>query len=308
MDLKKIIKKIILEDEIAKTASIKGGDSDISLARAEYLTNKAMQNLSDLGVYGAKGYVESLGIFTEDLITKSGSFKLSFTTKDGKTISGVANYDKNFSKLFNTISLFFISGKLKIIIVFEKNSINRKFLGLEKKEIMVKGIQEGEIFPVLMFSEKDIKGKTGDQIKNISKKVSKIKINKIGLRNIGNKDTDDVELTTDNFVKVSGQIKLPDDIKNIFDATTLSKIKNYLNKGIFYARLSKQTKNTLILSDSPNQNNNAEYVVLKSKDNFDSTDPKSWGNKTVNVGKNAMGNDDFSTSFKGTIGQLKVIK
>ena len=93
MRIKTIIKNILLED-IAKTASIQGSDAETALARAEYLRDKAMQNLSDLGVYGAKNHMASLGIFDDDYLSKSGPFGFKFTTKSGKETSGIAKYDK----------------------------------------------------------------------------------------------------------------------------------------------------------------------------------------------------------------------
>ena len=143
MRIKTIIKKVLLED-IAKTASVAGSDAETALARGEYLKDKAMQNLSDLGVYGAKGHMASLGIFDDDYLSKSGPFEFKFTTKAGKETSGMAKYDKSLSTKEKTIVLNFKSTKPVCFeedcyqffkIKFSHESTNRAYLQKVKRKI-----------------------------------------------------------------------------------------------------------------------------------------------------------------------------
>lgn len=379
MRIKTIIKKVLLED-IAKTASVAGSDAETALTRAEYLRDKAMQNLSDLGVYGAKGHMASLGIFDDDYLSKSGPFGFKFTTKDGKETSGMAKYDKSLSKKENSIVLSFKSEEPVCFeedcyqyfkIKFSPESTRRAYLQTVKRKIPkfwkkvekttnLKGLQEGYVFDVTIipygksssgdkflkkqrYGKSFKKGLAGQQTKaNLTGQApgqsgqqslqfpegyenpnqllfeaqgdivnTQIKIIKIGIKKPTTSeydDDEDSELDEKNFTKVQGTIKLPKEVENLFNQVALDKISDYLKKGIFYAKISEKTKNSIILSDSPRYDSNSEYVVLQSKVGLDTSNPLSWKGKVVKVGKNAMGRDEFPSNIEGTIGNLKVIK
>ena len=380
MRIKSIIKKVLLED-IAKTASIAGSDAETALARGEYLRDKAMQNLSDLGVYGAKGHMASLGIFDDDYLSKSGPFEFKFTTKSGKETSGMAKYDKSLSTKEKTIVLSFKSTEPVCFeedcyqffkIKFSPESTHRAYLQTVKRKIPkfwkkveknvgLKGLQEGYVFDVTIipygksssgdkflkkqrYGKSFKKGLAGQQTKtNLTGQApgqsgqqslqfpegyenpnqllfeaegdiinTQIKIIKIGIKKPSTSEYDDddegSELSEKNFTKVQGTIKLPKEVKNLFNKVALDKISNYLTKGVFYAKISEKTKNSIILSDSPIYDNNSEYVVLQSKVGLDTSNPLSWKGKEVKVGKNAMGRDEFPSNIEGTIGNLKIIK
>lgn len=379
MKIKTIIKKVLLED-IAKTASVAGSDAETALTRGEYLRDKAMQNLSDLGVYGAKGHMASLGIFDNDYLSKSGPFGFKFTTKAGKETSGMAKYDKSLSKKENSIVLSFKSEEPVCFeedcyqyfkIKFSPESTHRAYLQTVKrkipkfwkkveKNIGLGGLQEGYVFDVTIIpygksssSDKFLKkqrygksfkkGLAGQQTKaNLTGQApgqagqqslqfpegyenlndllfeaqgdivnTQIKIIKIGIKKPTTSeydDDEDSELDEKNFTKVQGTIKLPKEVENLFNQVALDKISDYLKKGIFYAKISEKTKNSIILSDSPKYDSNSEYVVLQSKVGLDTSNPLSWKGKVVKVGKNAMGRDEFPSNIEGIIGNLKVIK
>ena len=418
MDFKKIIKEIILED-VAQTAKIKGSDADTALARGKYLRDKAMQNLSDLNVYDAKGHMAELGIFDSDYLSKSGSFGFSFNTKDGTKASGIAKYDKDLSEKEDAIVLDFKSNEEICFdtnkcyqlfkIKFSPKSTHRAYVQKFKVKFGVgslkygreeskglRGLQEDYIFDVIILPFKgplnqetgnqEAQGQEGGQeqkgrgqenqgggsgkdglyndltkffqfivnnkkqlntkgkdvkvknqpketmgtVENIVKTITnnllseeddkggdiepiktQIKINKIGIKKPKGEydnDNDSGKLTEENFTKVEGTINLPKEAKSLFDVTTLAKIINYLQKGIFYAKISQKTKNAIILSDSPNYNNKSQYVLLQSKKDIDVTNPQSWSNQKVKVGKNAMGNDELPSDIEGTIGQLKIVE
>lgn len=379
MRIKTIIKKVLLED-IAKTASVAGSDAETALTRAEYLRDKAMQNLSDLGVYGAKGHMASLGIFDDDYLSKSGPFGFKFTTKDGKETSGMAKYDKSLSKKENSIVLSFKSEEPVCFeedcyqyfkIKFSPESTRRAYLQTVKRKIPkfwkkvekttnLRGLQEGYVFDVTIipygksssgdkflkkqrYGKSFKKGLAGQQTKaNLTGQApgqsgqqslqfpegyenpnqllfeaqgdivnTQIKIIKIGIKKPTTSeydDDEDSELDEKNFTKVQGTIKLPKEVENLFNQVALDKISDYLKKGIFYAKISEKTKNSIILSDSPRYDSNSEYVVLQSKVGLDTSNPLSWKGKVVKVGKNAMGRDEFPSNIEGTIGNLKVIK
>lgn len=378
MRIKTIIKNILLED-IAKTASIQGSDAETALARGEYLRDKAMQNLSDLGVYGAKNHMASLGIFDDDYLSKSGPFGFKFTTKSGKETSGIAKYDKSLSKKENSIVLSFKSQEPVCFeedcyqlfkIKFSPESTNRAYLQTVKRKIPkfwkkvekttnLKGLQEGYVFDVTIipygksssgnkflkkqrYGKSFKKGLAGQQTKaNLTGQApgqagqqslqfpegyenlndllfeakgdiinTQIKILKIGVKKPAMSDYDDegAELDEKNFIKVQGTIRLPKEVKNLFNQVALDKIDAYLKKGVFYARLSQKNKNVLILSDNSKYSTNSEYLVLKSLKPIDTSNPSSWKGQEVQVGKNAMGREDFPGNIKGTIGYLKIIK
>ena len=379
MRIKTIIKKVLLED-IAKTASVAGSDAETALARGEYLKDKAMQNLSDLGVYGAKGHMASLGIFDDDYLSKSGPFEFKFTTKAGKETSGMAKYDKSLSTKEKTIVLSFKSTGPVCFeedcyqffkIKFSPESTHRAYLQTVKrkipkfwkkveKSIGLRGLQEGYVFDVTIipygksssvnkslkkqrYGKSFKKGLAGQQTKtNLTGQApgqsgqqslqfpegyenpnqllfeaqgdivnTQIKIIKIGIKKPATSeydDDEDSELDEKNFTKVRGTITLPKEVKNLFNQVALDKISDYLKKGVFYAKISEKTKNSIILSDSPRYDSNSEYVVLQSKVGLDTSNPLSWKGKSVRVGKNAMGRDEFPSNIEGIIGNLKVIK
>lgn len=379
MRIKTIIKKVLLED-ITKTASVAGSDAETALTRGEYLRDKAMQNLSDLGVYGAKGHMASLGIFDDDYLSKSGPFEFKFVTEAGKETSGMAKYDKSLSTKEKTIVLNFKSTEPVCFeedcyqffkIKFSPESTHRAYLQTVKrkipkfwkkaeKSIGLRGLQEGYVFDVTIipygksssvnkslkkqrYGKSFKKGLAGQQTKtNLTGQApgqsgqqslqfpegyenpnqllfeaqgdivnTKIKIIKIGIKKPATSeydDDEDSELDEKNFTKVRGTITLPKEVKNLFNQVALDKISDYLKKGVFYAKISEKTKNSIILSDSPRYDSNSEYVVLQSKVGLDTSNPLSWKGKSVRVGKNAMGRDEFPSNIEGIIGNLKVEK
>jgi len=376
MDIKNIIKKIILED-IAKSASVQGSDAETALTRAEYLKDKAMQNLSDLGVYSAKGHMAALGIFDQDYLSKSGPFDFSFTTKSGKLNKGKAEYDKTLSNKEKTIVLSFKSEEPVCFegncyqffkIKFSPQSIHRAYMQTVKrklpkfwkkieKNVGLKGLQEGYVFDVVIIpygkSQKSGKllkkqrygrsfkkglagqqtqmklggqapGQSGQQSLQFPESYSnpnsllfeeageiiqtQIKINKIGLDKPSGDENEDYEFSSNNFIKVEGGIELPQTVGTLFNDITIKKIKTYLQKGIFYVKLSEKNKNDIVLSDTPKYDTTSEYLVLRSEKNIDTSNPKSWRDVKVSVGKKALRDYEFPPNITGTIRYLKIIE
>ena len=307
MDIRKLIKKVLTEADVKvqNLPSIKNreGGATAALARAQHLQGKVEKNLSSLGVYGIQGYMEEQGIFSVERIREVGSFHFSFKTQNGKSFDGEAKYDKGYSQLFNTIALLFVGGGVKLLIVFEKNSINRKYLGTDKKQMVTKGLQEEEVFPVLIFTENEIKGKTGDTLKSMGKKPGKIKIIDIGIESKGKPKYP--IFSKKNYVQVKGNIEIaPDDIKKLADTVTADQITRMLNNGVFFVRLSEKVAQTIVLSTKPDLG--GEFLVIESDESINESEPQEWTNLAVTIGKNALGNY-FPPNVKGKIKFLRPI-
>lgn len=292
MDIRKIIKESLLNEadvDVRKLPSMKNkeGGATAGLARAEFLQGEVEKNLSSLGVYGIQGYMEDQGIFSIERIQQSGPFHFSFKTQNGKTFDGEAKYDRTYSQLFKSIVLAFIGGSTKLLIVFERNSINRKYLGLKKKQMVTKGLQEEEVFPVLIFTENEIKNKTGDVIKSMGKKPTMIKIVDIGIKS-KSKDKHPI-FSKKDYVQVKGNIQITSgDIKSLADRITADRIQKLLNNGVFFVRLSEKEPQTIVLSDKPTIG--GEFLVIESDESINEAEPQEWTNVNVTIGKNAMGN------------------
>lgn len=309
MDIKKIIKESLLNEadvNPAKLPSIKNREAGgtAALARAQYLQGKVEKNLSSLGVYGIQGYMEEQGIYSIELIQQSGPFHFKFKTEGGKVFDGEAKYDKTYSQLFKSIALVFVSGSVKLLIIFERNSINRKYLGLNKKQLVTKGLQKDEVFPVLIFTESEIKNKTGDVIKNMNKKPGKIKIIDIGIKKPSKEKY--AIFSKKDYVQVKGNIQITSgDIKSLADRVTADRIQKLLNNGVFFVRLSEKEPQTIVLSDRPNIG--GEFLVIESDESINEAEPQEWTNVNVTIGKNAMGNYTWP-NVRGTIKYLRPVK
>lgn len=318
MSVKKIIKESLLKEadvNPTRLPSIQNREpgATAALARAQYLQNKVEKNLSSMGVYGVQGYMEEQGIFSLERIKGVGKFPFSFKTKDGNTYSGEVEFNKNYSQLFQTIALTFVGTGVKLLIVFEKNSINRPFMakGISDsifpksgKKRTIKGLQEDEIFPVLIFTEKDVTGKTGNQIKNMGKKPTQIKITEIGIQ----KSTKEKYslFSKKEYVQVKGSVKITSgDIKSLENRVTADKIQTLLNNGVFFVRLSEKEPQTIVLSDKPSLS--GEFLVIESDDYINEAEPQEWTNINVTIGKNAMGNYSWP-NVKGVVKYLRPIK
>jgi len=93
---------------------------------------------------------------------------------------------------------------------------------------------------------------------------------------------------------VQGEIKFKDSNDDtIFDKNIKKRIQDLLNTGSLYARLSQQSNEFLIFSET---NAESGYFFTVKKDNIKSpTDPKQWVGD-VEVGKKAMGYSNFKSS------------
>lgn len=291
MDIRKLIKKVLTEADVKvqNLPSMKNreGGATAALARAQHLQGKVEKNLSSLGVYGIQGYMEEQGIFSVERIREVGSFHFSFKTQNGKSFDGEAKYDKGYSQLFGSIALLFVGGGLRLLIVFDKGSINRKYLGTDKKQMVTKGLQEEETFPVLIFTENEIKGKTGDSLKSMGKKLGKIKITDIGIESKGKPKYP--IFNKKDYVQVKGNIEITSgDIKTLANVVTADQIQKMLNNGVFFVRLSEKEPQTIVLSTKPDLG--GEFLVIKANDSINEAEPQEWTNVDVTIGKNARGN------------------
>lgn len=341
---------MLLEDSIAKSSKMVGSDAETALTRGEYLVDKAMQNLSDLGVYGTKGYMASLGIFDVEYISKSGPFKFNFRTKDGSTYNGMAKYDKILSSKEKTIVLSFeneieecfgTGNCYKMFkIKFDPESTHRTYIQMGKrkfpktwekvqKNFNLMGLQEGYEFNVsiMPYGKKISRRKLNRRklqvthftydddllLQEAQKNVidTQIKITKIGLKKPKpgpGENGDEEKFSKDKFIKVKGNINIDDESKaGVFIGATFSKIKNYLDSGMFYVKISSKNKNTIVLSDNPQYSVTNTYLTVTSTKNIDVSNPKSWSNLSIKIGKHAAGNEKISTDVDGTIGYLKII-
>ncbi|MFN7656229.1 MAG: hypothetical protein ACK5OW_00400, partial [bacterium] len=276
MSIRKIIKDMLLEDSIAKSSKMVGSDAETALTRGEYLVDKAMQNLSDLGVYGTKGYMASLGIFDVEYISKSGPFKFNFRTKDGSTYNGMAKYDKILSSKEKTIVLSFeneieecfgTGNCYKMFkIKFDPESTHRTYIQMGKRKFPKTWEKVQKNFNLMGLQEAQ---------KNVID--TQIKITKIGLKKPKpgpGENGDEENFSKDKFIKVKGNINIDDESKaGVFIGATFSKIKNYLDSGMFYVKISSKNKNTIVLSDNPQYSVTNTYLTVTSTKNIDVSNP-----------------------------------
>lgn len=334
MNLKHIIKQVLSEADVdvRKLPSMKNreGGEAASLARAKHLQGKVEKNLSSLGVYDVQGYMEGQGIFSLERIKNMGEpFSFSFKDERGGTYDGKAMYDEKLSTN-TTLVLKFKSTEGIKKIHFPTKSLLRPFMHKsnflgnyrgDKRALL--GLQEGEIVDVVIKLygkssgvSKAIRGEnisrvinllTEDEIKD-GQYTTKIKILKIGIE----------RAATEKRILLSNDVNLPVEGKITIDRNDLSKLKavghftaedimKRLESRRFYVRLSKDTKNTIILSTTKDEKDRTkEFLIISSMKNINEKEPTQWSNLDVTIGQRAMNRDEWP-NIKGKISYLKLV-